>query len=65
MDLHILFKLNDMPIDYRLIDQMSFSLSDAPVNFKLNAIIEPGGNFRLLEDGFFRLLEDDGFRLLE
>jgi hypothetical protein len=45
---------------------IEFDLTDAPVEFYLNADPDDySDNIRLLEDGDFRLLEDDDFRLLE
>lgn len=64
-DSHIRFKLNDGRIDFNLIDYLEFKLNDRPINYQLNSVTLPGGEFRLLEDEFIRLLEDGEFRLLE
>lgn len=59
------YSLNDGPINFVLWDDLKFYLNDQAINFKLNAIVVPGENFRLLEDDYYRLLEDDTFRILE
>lgn len=64
-DSHIRFKLNDGRIDFNLIDYLEFKLNDRPINYQLNSVTLPSGEFRLLEDEFIRLLEDGEFRLLE
>jgi len=50
MDVPVLFKLNDGPIDFTLNAETEEN---------------PEDNARLLEDGEFRLLEDEELRLLE
>jgi hypothetical protein len=60
------FTLNDSAIEFHLTNGYgSFTLNEGVLNFKLNAVSEAGGSFRLLEDDEFRLLEDGSFRLLE
>lgn len=61
----IRFSLNDNAINFTLRDELEFKLNDDRISFKINAIIEVGGNFRLLEDGFYRLLESGFKRSLE
>ena len=61
-----LFNLNDGAIEFGLDNRPNdFTLTGDVLNFRLNAIKEESGDFRLLEDGDFRLLEDGEFRLLE
>ena len=65
MELQILFKLNDRPANFSLLDGLRFILNSDVINFKLNAVILADGSFRLLEDEFIRLMEDGTYRLLE
>lgn len=59
------FILNDIAIKFVLSDDLEFKLNDQRIEFTINAITEPSGNFRLLEDSFYRLLESGFKRLLE
>lgn len=59
------FILNDRSIEFILTDELEFQLNDNRIEFNINAITEPSGNFRLLEDSFYRLLESGFKRLLE
>jgi len=60
------YKLTNGPIHFNLDNYLAyFKLNDSPINFQLNAITLPNGEFRLLEDEFMRLLENGDFRLLE
>ena len=60
------YKLNNGVIKFNLDNYLAyFKLNDRPINFQLNAVTLPSGEFRLLEDGEMLLLEDGTFRLLE
>lgn len=66
MGLPASYKLTNGAINFNLDNYLAyFKLNDRPINFQLNAITLPSGNFRLLEDEFMRLLENGEFRLLE
>jgi hypothetical protein len=60
------YKLTNGAIQFNLDNYLAyFKLNDRPINFQLNAVTLPSGEFRLLEDEFMRLLENGDFRLLE
>ena len=60
------YNLNNGAIQFNLDNYLAyFKLNDRPINFQLNAVTTPSGDFRLLEDEFMRLLETGEFRLLQ
>ena len=60
------YKLNNGPLNFNLDNYLAyFILNDRAINFGLNAVTLPSGEFRLLEDGEYLLLEDGTNRLLE
>ena len=60
------YNLTNGALNFNLDNYLAyFILNDRAINFSLNAVTLPSGEFRLLEDGEYLLLEDVTNRLLE